>query len=95
VQRGTSAPRDAWPTFFFVGEYPVNGNPPALLLLSLLILALFQKRLDTPAHRSDAWDDGEKGARVASATLLLVMAAEGALGKGGAHNMVLFSDFFL
>jgi hypothetical protein len=94
MQRGTPALRYARLTFFFAGEYPVDGTSPALLLL-LPITALSRKRLDTPACRSDAGGNGEEGARVASTTSLLVTAAEGASGKGGAHDMVLFSDFFL
>jgi hypothetical protein len=81
------------PPFFFVGEYPVDGNSPTLLFVSL-VLASSGKRFLMPAHWSNTGDTVEGGAMRARKISLLVTTAEGESGngsKGTSLNMMVIS----
>ena len=52
-----SAPRARLPTFFFAGEYPVDGQSDTVLFVS--VSPPSQKRFTTPARWCDAGDVGD------------------------------------
>jgi hypothetical protein len=77
-------------TFFFTGEYPVNGRSERCFS------AQSRKRFVLLISLCNAGDIGEGGARRASTSLLLVTGEEGASGNGGEgislNMMAIFGD---